>query len=156
MKTPLLLDVKRMAIHDGPGIRTTFFVKGCPLRCIWCHNPESIRPDARHLQRDLHPQRLAADLHARGQVLAARKVAAEDMRRVALGPAIVRERPLLAVDDADERLVVLPDLDAVPFADPERQLRVELAEPVEMDAEMGKAHRAVLDDQLDAVRHGYP
>ena len=42
MKTPLLLDTKRMAIHDGPGIRTTFFVKGCPLRCRWCHNPESI------------------------------------------------------------------------------------------------------------------
>ena len=45
MKTPLLLDVKRMAIHDGPGIRTTFFVKGCPLRCVWCHNPESIDPN---------------------------------------------------------------------------------------------------------------
>ena len=30
-----------MAVHDGPGIRTTFFVKGCPLKCIWCHNPES-------------------------------------------------------------------------------------------------------------------
>ena len=42
MKTPLMLDTKRMAVHDGPGIRTTFFVKGCPLRCIWCHNPESI------------------------------------------------------------------------------------------------------------------
>jgi len=44
MKTPLLLDTKRMAIWDGPGIRTTFFVKGCPLKCIWCHNPESISP----------------------------------------------------------------------------------------------------------------
>ena len=42
-KTPLMLDTKRMAIWDGPGIRTTFFVKGCPLRCIWCHNPESIK-----------------------------------------------------------------------------------------------------------------
>ena len=42
LRTPLMLDTKRMAIHDGPGIRTTFFVKGCPLRCIWCHNPESI------------------------------------------------------------------------------------------------------------------
>ena len=41
MKTPLLLDPKRLAVHDGPGIRTTFFVKGCPLRCLWCHNPES-------------------------------------------------------------------------------------------------------------------
>jgi len=44
MKTPLMLDTKRMAIYDGPGIRTTFFVKGCPLHCIWCHNPESISP----------------------------------------------------------------------------------------------------------------
>ena len=42
MKVPLMLDTKRMSIHDGPGIRTTFFVKGCPLKCIWCHNPESI------------------------------------------------------------------------------------------------------------------
>jgi len=44
LKTPLMLDTKRMAIHDGPGMRTTFFVKGCPLRCVWCHNPESISP----------------------------------------------------------------------------------------------------------------
>ena len=42
VRTPLMLDTKRMAIHDGPGMRTTFFVKGCPLRCAWCHNPESI------------------------------------------------------------------------------------------------------------------
>lgn len=45
VKTPLMLDTKRMAIWDGPGIRTTFFVKGCPLKCIWCHNPESIKPE---------------------------------------------------------------------------------------------------------------
>ncbi len=38
----LLLDVKRFAVHDGPGIRTTLFLKGCPLKCLWCHNPESI------------------------------------------------------------------------------------------------------------------
>jgi len=44
MKTPLMLDTKRMSIHDGPGMRTTFFVKGCPLHCVWCHNPESIDP----------------------------------------------------------------------------------------------------------------
>ena len=44
-RTPLLLDTKRMAIHDGPGIRTSFFVKGCPLKCVWCHNPEAISTD---------------------------------------------------------------------------------------------------------------
>ncbi|MCD6494825.1 glycyl-radical enzyme activating protein, partial [Candidatus Bipolaricaulota bacterium] len=38
-----ILDVKRYAIHDGPGIRTTVFLKGCPLACEWCHNPESQR-----------------------------------------------------------------------------------------------------------------
>jgi len=39
--TGLIFDIKRYAIHDGPGIRTTVFFKGCPLRCRWCHNPES-------------------------------------------------------------------------------------------------------------------
>ncbi len=37
-----IFDIKKFAIHDGPGIRTTLFLKGCPLNCIWCHNPEGI------------------------------------------------------------------------------------------------------------------
>ena len=47
----LLFDIKRYAIHDGPGIRTTLFVKGCPLRCVWCHNPESWSPQAQRLYK---------------------------------------------------------------------------------------------------------
>lgn len=40
----LIFDIKRYAINDGPGIRTTLFMKGCPLHCVWCHNPESWNP----------------------------------------------------------------------------------------------------------------
>jgi pyruvate formate lyase activating enzyme len=41
----IIFRIKKYAIHDGPGIRTTVFLKGCPLRCGWCHNPEGIDPD---------------------------------------------------------------------------------------------------------------
>jgi len=40
----LIFSIKRYSIHDGPGIRVTFFMKGCPLNCMWCHNPEGISP----------------------------------------------------------------------------------------------------------------
>ena len=38
----LVFDIKRFAIHDGSGLRTTVFFKGCPLRCLWCQNPEGL------------------------------------------------------------------------------------------------------------------
>jgi glycyl-radical enzyme activating protein len=40
----VLFDIQRFSVNDGPGIRTNLFFKGCPLRCIWCHNPESYIP----------------------------------------------------------------------------------------------------------------
>ena len=42
--TGIVFDVKEFAVFDGPGIRTTVFMKGCPLRCQWCHNPEGLSP----------------------------------------------------------------------------------------------------------------
>lgn len=41
MKNGIVFNIQKFSLNDGPGIRTTVFLKGCPLRCIWCHNPES-------------------------------------------------------------------------------------------------------------------
>lgn len=41
MKNGIIFNIQKFSINDGPGIRTTVFVKGCPLNCLWCHNPES-------------------------------------------------------------------------------------------------------------------
>ncbi len=41
----VIFNIQRFSIHDGPGIRTTVFFKGCPLRCRWCHNPEGLSPE---------------------------------------------------------------------------------------------------------------
>ncbi|MBD3173723.1 MAG: 4Fe-4S dicluster domain-containing protein, partial [Armatimonadia bacterium] len=40
-----VFDVDETATHDGPGLRMAVYLKGCPLSCLWCHSPESIRPD---------------------------------------------------------------------------------------------------------------
>lgn len=41
----IVTDIQHFSLHDGPGIRTTVFLKGCNLRCFWCHNPETLRPN---------------------------------------------------------------------------------------------------------------
>ena len=47
MQTGSVFNIQKFSIHDGPGPRVTVFLKGCPLRCVWCHNPESrsFRPE---------------------------------------------------------------------------------------------------------------
>ncbi|MCX6235060.1 MAG: glycyl-radical enzyme activating protein [Bacteroidetes bacterium] len=47
----LIFNIMRYAIHDGPGIRTTVFMKGCPMRCWWCHNPESQLSEPEQINR---------------------------------------------------------------------------------------------------------
>lgn len=52
LKTGTIFDIKKFSVHDGPGIRTTVFLKGCPLSCLWCHNPESqaIKPEIHYFE----------------------------------------------------------------------------------------------------------
>lgn len=53
MTKGLIFNIQRFSIHDGPGIRTTVFMKGCPLNCLWCSNPESQDPFPNLMVRDL-------------------------------------------------------------------------------------------------------
>lgn len=50
--TGTIFDIKEMAVHDGPGLRTTVFFKGCPLRCRWCHNPEGLSAAPQLMYKD--------------------------------------------------------------------------------------------------------
>jgi pyruvate formate lyase activating enzyme len=50
--TGTVFNIQRFCVNDGPGIRTTVFLKGCPLHCAWCHNPESISPEKELLVRN--------------------------------------------------------------------------------------------------------
>ena len=78
MTTGIIFDIKEFAVHDGPGIRTTVFLKGCPLACMWCHNPEGQSPlpqlmhspaGTRQAGRPYTPAELAARLNDQAEIL---------------------------------------------------------------------------------------
>jgi pyruvate formate lyase activating enzyme len=61
MLTGIVFDLREFTIHDGPGLRTTVFMKGCPLRCSWCHNPEGILPDPQWLHSSTGSRRVGVE-----------------------------------------------------------------------------------------------
>jgi pyruvate formate lyase activating enzyme len=63
LSSGLVFDIRKYSVHDGPGIRTAVFLKGCPLRCLWCHNPEGLSPEPEILRR---PDRCVAGLSGEG------------------------------------------------------------------------------------------
>jgi pyruvate formate lyase activating enzyme len=80
MTTGVVFDIKEFAVHDGPGIRTTVFLKGCPLDCVWCHSPEGKDPAPQMLHTPIGdrvsgkaytPQALAAYLNQQAAILTA-------------------------------------------------------------------------------------
>ena len=80
MAAGIIYDIREFTTHDGPGIRTTVFLKGCPLRCAWCHNPEGLSPEPQILRsatgertagRTYSPEQLAKILNAQSEILRA-------------------------------------------------------------------------------------
>jgi pyruvate formate lyase activating enzyme len=81
--TVTIFDIKRFAVHDGPGIRTTVFLKGCPLRCWWCHNPES---------QDMKPVTVDITRKVNGKNVPGKKVYGERMEVDQLVEILIRDR----------------------------------------------------------------
>jgi pyruvate formate lyase activating enzyme len=76
--TGVVFDIRELTVHDGPGLRTTVFLKGCPLRCAWCHNPEGLSPA---------PQALRS--------AAGERVAGREYSSLELATLLNRQAPLL-------------------------------------------------------------
>lgn len=74
-KKGIIFNIQKFCVHDGPGIRTTVFMKGCPLRCIWCSNPESQDFTANLVVRDINCKGCGACIEAcpRGAITVAKE-----------------------------------------------------------------------------------
>lgn len=105
--TGVIFNIQRFCIHDGPGIRTTVFLKGCPLRCWWCHNPEGQKPQpelslipARCVRcgycRTVCPQQVAEAAGGNGRAAATRAVAEQAHAGPGEGPAHASPVPVAA------------------------------------------------------------
>ena len=85
--TGLISEIQRFSVHDGPGIRTTVFFKGCPLSCKWCHNPECISPEPEYM---IYPDkcigcgRCADGCFAGARVLCGKQYSASELMREVL------------------------------------------------------------------------
>lgn len=82
MNTALIADIQRSSVHDGDGIRTTVFFKGCPLSCKWCHNPECISFEKQILfypEKCIHCGRCDEGCFAGAKVVCGKEMTAEDI-----------------------------------------------------------------------------
>ncbi len=76
--TGTVFDIKKFAIHDGPGIRTTVFFKGCPLSCWWCHNPEGLKSEPEALLPKIIDATSNSPSHEQKEVIG-REVSTEEL-----------------------------------------------------------------------------
>jgi pyruvate formate lyase activating enzyme len=101
--------MEEFAIHDGPGIRTTFFLKGCPLRCVWCHNPEGISPKPQWMQTK-NGTRLCGVKMNTGELVERILKNKEIYTRHKGGITLTGGEPLMQSDFVIELLEMLPEI----------------------------------------------
>ena len=92
----LVFDIKRFAVHDGEGLRTTVFFKGCPLRCRWCQNPEGLLPQRKPIYLE------NKCMHCR------------NCEKQGAGKIVYQDRPVFIEDDLDEVFKYCPT-DAIQY-----------------------------------------
>ena len=97
MTSGIVFDIKEFTIHDGPGFRTTVFLKGCPLSCMWCHNPEgqSMLPQ---VIRGLAGERTAGQKYTAAELAALLNRQTEILRNNEGGITFSGGEPLLQAD----------------------------------------------------------
>jgi pyruvate formate lyase activating enzyme len=123
MTTGIVFDIKEFTVHDGPGVRTTVFLKGCPLTCMWCHNPESqsIQPQ---IIRSPSGDRLAGREYASAELAALLNQQAALLRANEGGITFSGGEPLFqaefvaeVIDQLDDTHVLLDTCGHAPPAD---------------------------------------
>ncbi len=95
--TGVLFDIKEFALHDGPGLRTTVFLKGCPLRCAWCHNPEGLSPEPQVI-RGAAGERVAGTRYTAARLAAILNGQADLLRAGGGGVTFSGGEPLMQAD----------------------------------------------------------
>lgn len=108
MTSGIVFDIKEFTIHDGPGIRTTVFMKGCPLSCMWCHNPEGQLRQPQVI-RSLAGERLAGRRYAAMELATLLNQQAEILRANEGGITFSGGEPLLQAEFIAEVIDLLSD-----------------------------------------------
>ncbi|HTP00903.1 MAG TPA: radical SAM protein [Anaerolineales bacterium] len=107
MRSGVVFDIKEFTVHDGPGIRTTVFMKGCPLSCNWCHNPESLSMQPQYIHSPAG-SRLAGKSYTSAELAALLNGQADILRSNEGGVTFSGGEPLLQAEFVAEVMDLLP------------------------------------------------